>query len=99
MEFVWCVKMVTMAMNVSMNVHSIVILVHVTSKMEGATVLLDTLVILVENVHQTVTTLDVMMIFIVTHAALDSMVTSVTRPALDIVYTTGAKEMVNVHVM
>ena len=80
MVFVWYVKMVTMAMNVSMNVHSIVILLYVTSKMEGVTVLLDMLVILVQNVHQTVTTLDVMMTFIVTHVTLDSIGISVTKP-------------------
>ena len=58
---------------------------HVTSKMEGATVLLDMLVILVQNVHQTVIQLDVMMTFIVTPAILTSMVTSATIPAQDTV--------------
>ena len=59
---------------------------------------LDTLVILVQNVHHTVIPQDVMMTFIVTHATLASMVISVTRPAQYTVRETGVTEMVDVHV-
>ena len=43
------------------------------------------LVILVQNVHQTVMVLDAMMTFIVTPANMDSLVISVTKPAQNIV--------------
>ena len=51
------------------------------------------LVILVQNVRQTVTTLDVMMTFIAKHAALVSLVISVTKPAHVTVLATDVTEM------
>ena len=86
-------------MNVSMNVHRIVMLLYVTNEMEDAIVLLDMLVILVQNVHQTAIPQDVMMTFIVTYASLAFMVISVTKHAQSTVSTTGVTEMVDVHVM
>ena len=72
---------------------------YVTSKMEDATVLLDTLVILVQSVHQTVISLDVMITFIVKPATLASTVISVTSPAQYTARETVVTEMVDVHVI
>ena len=58
----------------------------------------DTVVILVQNVHQTATTVNVIIRYIVFHVYLDITVISVTRPAQSIVRT-PVTEMVRVHVM
>ena len=99
MEFVWCVKMVTMVMNVLKNVHKIVILMYVTSKMEGVTVLLDMQGILVKSVQVTVTKLDVVTPFIALHVRQASMVIYVTKHVQNTVKIKPVTKLVDVTVV